>query len=95
MDEVMNTEEIVEPEEANEIVETECVDDEGKTSMLPAVGVGIAIGAAALYAVPKAAKGIKELVVKGKNKVASKIAEKKAAKETEEDYVVVKGTDEK
>lgn len=94
MDEVMNTEEIVEPTEANEIVETEYVEDEGKTSVLPAVGVGIAIGAAALYAVPKAAKGIKKLVVKGKNKVTDKIAAKKAAKEEKEDYVVVESEDE-
>lgn len=81
MDEVMNTENLEETTDATEVDENCYVDDNGGASALPAVGIGLAIGAAAAIAIPKAAKGIKKLAVKCKGKISEKAEEMKSKKE--------------
>lgn len=97
MDEVMNSEEIVETtDNATEVDENYYVDDNSSASALPAVGIGLALGAAAAIAIPKAAKGIKKLAGKAKGKLADKAAEMKSkkAKKEEGEYINVEVEDE-
>ena len=79
MDEVMNSEEIVETVEPT--IEECDVDENSKTSALPAVGLGLAIGAVAAVAIPKAAKGIKKIAGKAKEKLSAKVEDHKIKKE--------------
>ena len=79
MSEVMNSEEIVETVEPT--IEECDVDENSKTSALPAVGLGLAIGAAAAVAIPKAAKGIKKIAGKAKEKLSAKVEDHKIKKE--------------
>lgn len=93
MDEVMNSEEIVETVEPTIEDENYDVDDNSKTSALPAVGLGLAIGAVAAVAIPKAAKGVKKLAGKAKEKISSKIEDHKIKKEEKKanEYVELNG----
>lgn len=93
MDEVMNSEEIVETVEPTIEDENYDVDENSKTSALPAVGLGIAIGAVASVAIPKAAKGVKKLAGKAKEKISSKIEDHKIKKEGKKanEYVELNG----
>ena len=79
MNEVMNSEEIVETVEPT--IEECDVDENSKTSALPAVGLGITIGAVAAVAIPKAAKGIKKIAGKAKEKLSAKVEDHKIKKE--------------
>lgn len=85
MDEVMNSEEIVETVEPTIEEENYDVDENSKTSALPAVGLGLAIGAVAAVAIPKAAKGVKKLAGKAKEKISSKIEDHKSKKEAKKE----------
>lgn len=80
MDEVMNSEEIVETVAPTIEDENYDVDENSKTSALPAVGLGLAIGAAAAIAIPKAAKGIKKIAGKAKEKLSAKVEDRKIKK---------------
>lgn len=85
MDEVMNSEEIVETVDPT-IVDENCdVDENSKTSALPAVGLGLAIGAAAAIAIPKAAKGIKKFAGKAKEKISEKVEDRKIKKDAKKE----------
>lgn len=81
MDEVMNSEEIVDVVEPTIEDENYDVDENSKTSALPAVGLGLAIGAVAAVAIPKAAKGVKKLAGKAKEKLSAKVEDHKIKKE--------------
>ena len=81
MDEVMNTENLEETVEPTIEDENYDVDENSKTSALPAVGLGLAIGAVAAVAIPKAAKGIKKIAGKCKAKVEAKVEDHKIKKE--------------
>lgn len=81
MNEVMNSEEIVETVEPTIEDENYDVDENSKTSALPAVGLGLAIGAVAAVAIPKAAKGVKKLAGKAKEKLSAKVEDHKIKKE--------------
>lgn len=81
MNEVMNSEEIVETVEPTIEDENYDVDENSSASALPAVGIGLAIGAAAAIAIPKAAKGVKKLAGKAKEKISLKIEDHKIKKE--------------
>lgn len=81
MDEVMNSEEIVETVEPTIEDESYDVDENSKTSALPAVGLGLAIGAVAAVAIPKAAKGVRKLAGKAKEKLSAKVEDHKIKKE--------------
>lgn len=98
MDEVMNSEEIFEPaENETEVSEDYYVDDNtSSASMIPAVGLGLAIGAAAAIGIPKAVKGIKKLGVKAKSKLTDKVDARKAKKASKKEakYVEVSVEDE-
>lgn len=85
MDEVMTSEEIVETVEPTIEEENYDVDENSKTSALPAVGLGLAIGAVAAVAIPKAAKGVKKLAGKAKEKISSKIEDHKSKKEAKKE----------
>lgn len=91
MDEVMNSEEIVETVEPT--IEEYDVDENSKTSALPAVGLGLAIGAVAAVAIPKAARGVRTLAGKAKEKISSKIEDHKIKKEEKKanEYVELNG----
>lgn len=93
MDEVMNSEEIVETVEPTIEDENYDVDENSKTSAFPAVGLGLAIGAVAAVAIPKAAKGVKKLAGKAKEKISSKIEDHKIKKEEKKEnkYVELNG----
>ncbi len=97
MDEVMNSEEIVETtNNATEVDENYYVDDNSSASALPAVGIGLALGAAAAFAIPKLAKGAKKLAGKAKGKLADKAADMKSKKAAKKDdkYIDVEVEDE-
>lgn len=96
MDEVMNSEEIVETTDSMNVDENYYVDDNSSASALPAVGIGLALGAAAAFAIPKAAKGIKKLAGKAKGKISEKVEEKKSKKaaKKEDKYIEVDVEDE-
>ena len=96
MDEVMNSEEIVETTDSTEVNENYYVDDNSSASALPAVGIGLALGAAAAFAIPKLAKGAKKLAGKAKGKLSEKAEDLKSkkAKKKEDDYIEVKVEDE-
>lgn len=81
MDEVMNTENLEETVEPTIEDENYDVDENSKTSALPAVGLGLAIGAVAAVAIPKAAKGVKKLAGKAKEKLSAKVEDHKIKKE--------------
>lgn len=81
MDEVMNTENLEETVEPTIEDENYDVDENSKTSALPAVGLGLAIGAVAAVAIPKAAKGIKKIAGKAKEKLSAKVEDHKIKKE--------------
>lgn len=85
MDEVMNSEEIVDVVEPTIEDENYDVDENRKTSALPAVGLGLAIGAVAAVAIPKAAKGIKNIAGKCKAKVEAKVEDHKIKKEAKKE----------
>lgn len=85
MDEVMNSEEIVETVDPTIVDENYDVDENSKTSALPAVGLGLAIGAAAAIAIPKAAKGIKKFAGKAKEKISEKVEDRKIKKEAKKE----------
>lgn len=85
MDEVMNSEEIVETVDPTIVDENYDVDENSKTSALPAVGLGLAIGAAAAIAIPKAAKGIKKFAGKAKEKISEKVEDRKIKKDAKKE----------
>ena len=91
MDEVMNSEEIVETVEPT--IEECDVDENSKTSALPAVGLGLAIGAVAAVAIPKAAKGIKKIAGKAKENLSTAIENHKIKKEEKKsnEYIELNG----
>lgn len=94
MDEVMNSEEIVETTDSTEVDENYYVDDNSSASALPATGIGFALGAAAAFAIPKLAKGAKKLAGKAKGKLSEKIEELKSKKKEDDKYINVEVEDE-
>lgn len=92
----MNSEEIVETTDVTTAEEDCYEDDNSNASALPAVGVGLAIGAVAAIAIPKAAKGIKKLAGKAKGKISDAVATQKAkrSEKKEDDYYEIESEDE-
>lgn len=91
MDEIKNeSEEIVATnEETNE--EAYYVDDDCSASNLPAVGVGIAIGAIAAVGIPKLAKGVKKVASGVTAKAKAKVAGWAANNSKDSNYIECNG----
>lgn len=84
----------IDPIETEEEVEYDSFDD---YNPMPAIGLGVVIGGAAVYGLSKAIPAAKKGIAKAKDKITAKLEEKKqakAAKAKAESFVIEDNKDE-